>query len=56
MAILETLIGPIAAIIDKVIPDKDAKVDRRNIGRMIVPGIFFLESMFAPAGAGAGNA
>jgi vanillate O-demethylase monooxygenase subunit len=37
----------------KVIPDKDAKVDRRNIGRMLVPGIFFLESMFAPAGTGA---
>jgi len=28
------------------------KVDRRNIGRMYVPGIFFLESMFAPAGLG----
>jgi vanillate O-demethylase monooxygenase subunit len=36
-----------------VIRDKDAKVDRRNIGRMLVPGIFFLESMFAPAGSGA---
>lgn len=39
----------------KVIPDKDAKVDRRNIGVMQVPGIFFLESAFAPAGTGAGN-
>jgi phenylpropionate dioxygenase-like ring-hydroxylating dioxygenase large terminal subunit len=29
-----------------------AKVDRRNIGRMHVPGIFFLESLFAPAGKG----
>ena len=29
------------------------KVDRRNIGRMHVPGIFFLESLFAPAGSGA---
>jgi vanillate O-demethylase monooxygenase subunit len=28
------------------------KVDRRNIGRMYIPGIFFLESMFAPAGSG----
>jgi len=37
----------------KVIPDKDAKVDRRNIGRMYIPGVFFLESMFAPAGNGA---
>jgi vanillate O-demethylase monooxygenase subunit len=30
-----------------------SKVDRRNIGRMHVPGIFFLESLFAPAGSGA---
>jgi vanillate O-demethylase monooxygenase subunit len=37
----------------KVISDKTAKVDRRNIGHMKVPGIFFLESMFAPAGTGA---
>jgi vanillate O-demethylase monooxygenase subunit len=37
----------------KVIADKKAKVDRRNIGHMKVPGIFFLESMFAPAGHGA---
>jgi phenylpropionate dioxygenase-like ring-hydroxylating dioxygenase large terminal subunit len=28
------------------------KVDRRNVGRMHVPGIFFLESLFAPAGLG----
>ena len=27
-------------------------VDRRNIGRMHVPGIFFLESLFGPAGKG----
>jgi vanillate O-demethylase monooxygenase subunit len=27
-------------------------VDRRNIGRMYVPGVFFLESLFAPAGLG----
>lgn len=37
----------------KVIPDKDARVDRRNIGHMHIPGVFFLESMFAPAGNGA---
>ena len=37
----------------KVIPDRQAKVDRRNIGRMHLPGIFFLETLFAPAGTGA---
>ena len=31
----------------------DAPVDRRNVGTMHVPGIFFLESVFAPAGQGA---
>jgi phenylpropionate dioxygenase-like ring-hydroxylating dioxygenase large terminal subunit len=36
----------------KVVRNID-KVDRRNIGRMHVPGIFFLESLFAPAGSGA---
>jgi phenylpropionate dioxygenase-like ring-hydroxylating dioxygenase large terminal subunit len=30
-----------------------AKVDRRNIARMYVPGIFFMETLFSPAGAGA---
>src|SRR5882762_5985068 len=29
------------------------KVDRRNIARMHVPGIFFMETLFSPAGAGA---
>jgi vanillate O-demethylase monooxygenase subunit len=29
------------------------KVDRRNIARMYVPGIFFMETLFAPAGQGA---
>ena len=29
------------------------KVDRRNIARMYVPGIFFMETMFVPAGQGA---
>ena len=37
----------------KVTPNKDDKVDRRNIARMLVPGIFFMETMFAPAGGGA---
>jgi phenylpropionate dioxygenase-like ring-hydroxylating dioxygenase large terminal subunit len=36
----------------KVVPG-DAPVDRRNIGRMHVPGVFFLETLFAPAGSGA---
>jgi len=36
----------------KVVRDA-GKVDRRNVGTMHVPGIFFLESVFAPAGAGA---
>ncbi len=36
----------------KVVRD-DGKVDRRNIGLMHVPGIFLLESLFAPAGSGA---
>jgi len=29
------------------------KVDRRNIARMHVPGIFFMETLFSPAGSGA---
>ena len=29
------------------------KVDRRNIARMYVPGVFFMETLFSPAGAGA---
>lgn len=37
----------------KVIPNKDDKVDRRNIGTMYIPGIFSLQSLFAPAGSGA---
>jgi len=38
----------------KVLPadEKTRNVDRRNIGRMLIPGIFFLESMFSPAGSG----
>jgi len=31
----------------------DDLVDRRNIGLMHVPGIFFLETLFSPAGSGA---
>ncbi len=37
----------------KVIHDRNAKVDRRNIATMIVPGIFTMETLFAPAGQGA---
>ncbi|MCZ4316173.1 aromatic ring-hydroxylating dioxygenase subunit alpha [Comamonadaceae bacterium G21597-S1] len=37
----------------KVIPDPQQNVDRRNIGHMHIPGVFFLESLFAPAGSGA---
>jgi len=37
----------------KVIRDKTAKVDRRNIAAMTVPGIFNMETLFAPAGQGA---
>jgi vanillate O-demethylase monooxygenase subunit len=37
----------------KVIRDKEAKVDRRNIAKMYVPGIFDMETLFAPAGQGA---
>jgi phenylpropionate dioxygenase-like ring-hydroxylating dioxygenase large terminal subunit len=36
----------------KVVPG-DAPVDRRNIARMYVPGIFFMETLFSPAGSGA---
>jgi vanillate O-demethylase monooxygenase subunit len=37
----------------KVIANKTDKVDRRNIAHMHVPGIFYMETMFAPAGSGA---
>jgi phenylpropionate dioxygenase-like ring-hydroxylating dioxygenase large terminal subunit len=37
----------------KVIKNKSDKVDRRNIATMYVPGIFYMETMFAPAGSGA---
>jgi phenylpropionate dioxygenase-like ring-hydroxylating dioxygenase large terminal subunit len=36
----------------KVVPS-DAPVDRRNIATMHVPGIFMMETLFAPTGAGA---
>jgi phenylpropionate dioxygenase-like ring-hydroxylating dioxygenase large terminal subunit len=36
----------------KVISNKTDKIDRRNIGRMYVPGIFTLDTTFAPAGQG----
>jgi vanillate O-demethylase monooxygenase subunit len=37
----------------KVISNKTDRIDRRNIGRMIIPGIFTLDTTFAPAGQGA---
>ena len=37
----------------KVIPDKTEKVDRRNLAHMFIPGIFSMETLFAPAGSGA---
>jgi phenylpropionate dioxygenase-like ring-hydroxylating dioxygenase large terminal subunit len=37
----------------KVIRDKTTKVDRRNIATMLIPGIFFMETLFAAAGQGA---
>ena len=37
----------------KVIRDKHVKVDRRNIATMLIPGIFTMETLFAPAGQGA---
>ena len=36
----------------KVISNKTDKIDRRNIGRMYIPGIFTLDTTFAPAGQG----
>ena len=38
----------------KVVRDVGA-VDRRNIARMHAPGIFFMETLFSPAGSGAGK-
>lgn len=37
----------------RVIPESEhgSKVDRRNIAQMLVPGIFLMETRFAPAGA-----
>jgi len=40
----------------KVIRDKTARVDRRNIATMLVPGIFTMETLFAPAGQGGESA
>jgi phenylpropionate dioxygenase-like ring-hydroxylating dioxygenase large terminal subunit len=37
----------------KVIRDKTGKVDRRNIATMLIPGIFYMETLFAAAGQGA---
>jgi phenylpropionate dioxygenase-like ring-hydroxylating dioxygenase large terminal subunit len=38
----------------KVICDKHRRVDRRNIATMLIPGIFHMETLFAPAGQTAG--
>lgn len=37
----------------KVIQNKTDKVDRRNIATMHIPGMFYMETMFTPAGNGA---
>jgi phenylpropionate dioxygenase-like ring-hydroxylating dioxygenase large terminal subunit len=37
----------------KVIANKTDKVDRRNLAHMHIPGIFYMETLFAPAGTGA---
>ncbi len=37
----------------RMVVREDALLDRRNIGLMHVPGVFFLETLFAPAGSGA---
>jgi phenylpropionate dioxygenase-like ring-hydroxylating dioxygenase large terminal subunit len=39
----------------KVIREKTQQVDRRNIATMVIPGIFTMETLFAPAGRGAGK-
>jgi phenylpropionate dioxygenase-like ring-hydroxylating dioxygenase large terminal subunit len=39
----------------KKVVGEESKVDRRNIARMHVPGIFFMETLFSPAGSGAQN-
>ncbi len=40
----------------KVISERTDKLDRRNIGNMFIPGIFLLDTLFAPAGMGAERA
>src|SRR6266850_1799950 len=37
----------------KKVSPKPERVDRRNIARMYVPGIFFMETLLSPAGSGA---
>ena len=37
----------------KVIREKEMRVDRRNHVTMLIPGIFYMETMFTPAGQGA---
>lgn len=50
MPILEALIGPIAAIIDKVIPDKDAR-DRAKLELLRLQGSQELETLKAQLSA-----
>jgi phenylpropionate dioxygenase-like ring-hydroxylating dioxygenase large terminal subunit len=40
----------------RVIRDKSARLDRRNIASMLVPGIFDMQTLFTPAGHGAEGA
>lgn len=42
--------GPAPPYHKKVTPHGDASVDRRNIVQMFTPGVFFMESAFAPVG------
>ena len=35
--------------------DSDARLDRRNLGMMQVPGVFMMETLFSPADGGAQN-
>jgi len=40
----------------KVSPEGDSKVDRCNLVKMLLPGIFFMETLFTPAGVDANAA
>ena len=45
-----SLVAYVTDGVPQVIRDKSAKVDRRNIATMLVPGVFTMETLFAPAG------